>query len=36
MNNFLEAIKNKLKKDRIFSIVYYGTSTTSFEHIFPN
>ena len=34
--NFLESIKNKLKKKEVVDIVYYGPSTTSVEYVLPN
>ena len=34
--NFLDDIKNKLEKNEVVDIVYYGSSTTSVEYIFPN
>ena len=32
----LESIQQIVESGRLFKIVYYGSSTTSFEHIFPN
>ncbi|OGD68046.1 hypothetical protein A3I18_02490 [Candidatus Campbellbacteria bacterium RIFCSPLOWO2_02_FULL_35_11] len=36
MNIFLKSIKEIVENNKIFFIVYYGTSTTSFDHVFPN
>lgn len=35
MKNFQKDLENKIKDDKIFSIVYYGASTTSIDYTFP-
>lgn len=35
MKNFQKDLENKIKQDKIFSIVYYGASTTSIDYVFP-
>ncbi len=36
MENFQKDLENKIKKEELFLIVYYGPSTTSMEYSFPN
>ncbi len=33
--NFQKDLENKIKQDELFSIVYYGASTTSIDYTFP-
>ena len=35
MKNFQKDLENKIKQDKLFSIVYYGASTTSIDYTFP-
>lgn len=35
MTKFEKDLENKIKQDKLFSIVYYGASTTSIDYIFP-
>lgn len=35
MTNFQKDLESKIKQDKLFSIVYYGASTTSIDYVFP-